>query len=248
MATIKNAAEIEIMHELCRKTANILQEIEKNTKSGMSTKDIEDFVLALLKGKTEKPAFLGCYGFPAALCISVNNELIHGIPKRKRILNEGDIVSIDFGLKDKGFFSDAATTFPIGEINEEKSKLLDVCSGALSEAISNVIPGRKIGDVSNAIQTYVEKKGYKVVKKFVGHGIGRKLHESPEIPNFGAKNTGIVLKPGMTLAIEPMVTIESDDVYIDKDGSTVMSSDGKPCAHFEHTVLVTQNGAEILTK
>lgn len=247
MITCKKPQDIAIMRELGSKTAAIVSALIDYTKAGHSTKDIENFVNELMRKMDVSPAFLGCYGFPGSLCISVNEELIHGIPNKDKILVSGDIVSIDFGLKGSGYFSDMAYTFPVGEVDSLKSELMKVGKEALDVAIKTVRPNATVGDIGFAVQSYVESKGYCVVKKFVGHGIGTDLHEEPEIPNFGNKNEGPVLKEGMTLAIEPMITVDSDDVEIAADGWTVVAVDNKPCVHFEHTVVVTSDGVEILT-
>jgi len=247
MIIIKTDKDLSVMRDLGKKTAVVLDALVSFAKAGHSTKDIEDKATAVMAELGVKPAFLGCYGFPGSLCISVNEELIHGIPRTSKIIADGDIVSIDLGLKSRGWFSDMATTFPVGNVDALKTDLLKVGEQALAEAIAAVRPGATIGDISWAIQSYVEQKGYKVVKKFVGHGIGRKLHEDPEIPNFGSPRKGPVLKQGMTLAIEPMITASHEDVYVAKDDWTVIAKDGKPCVHFEHTVAVTASGAEILT-
>ena len=247
MIIIKTDKDLSVMRDLGKKTAGVLDALVAFTKAGHTTKDIEDKANALMESLGVKPAFLGCYGFPGSLCISVNEELIHGIPRATKVIADGDIVSIDMGLKSRGWFSDMATTFPVGNTDALKTDMLHVGREALARAIAAVRPGATIGDVSWAIQSYVEQKGYQVVKKFVGHGIGRKLHEEPEIPNFGAPGKGPKLRKGMTLAIEPMITASDDDVYIAKDDWTVIAKDGKPCVHFEHTVAVTDTGAEILT-
>jgi methionyl aminopeptidase len=193
------------------------------------------------------PSFLGYRGYPASLCVSVGDEVVHGIPGRRR-LREGEIVSLDLGAIIEGFHGDIATTVPVGRISEDLQRLLSVTEEALDEGIRAVRPGRRVGDVGAAIQRYAERRGYSVVRDFAGHGVGRHLHEDPQIPNFGRPGNGALLRPGMTLAIEPMLNAGTYEVTVDPDGWTVRTRDHKPSAHFEHTVVVTDTGAEVLTR
>ena len=193
------------------------------------------------------PAFKGYNGYPAVICTSVNEEVVHGIPSRSRVLVDGDIVGLDFGALHNGFYADAAVTFSVGETPPETLRLLDVTQDALFIGIEAALVGNRIGDISHAVQSYVESNGFSVVKVFVGHGIGRNLHEEPQVPNYGESKGGIRLKKGMTLAIEPMVNAGSDGVHVLDDGWTAVTSDGSLSAHFEHTIAVTDSGPEILT-
>ena len=227
--------------------ARILKKLVKFAKSGLSTKDIEQKAEALMAKEKVISAFKGYYGYPAALCISVNEELIHGIPRADKILKKGDMVSIDFGVKYEGYCSDMAYTFVIGRPTKDQRRLLLVGKEALRRALKSVREGAFLGDIGSSIQDFVEKEGYFVVRDFVGHGIGKDLHEEPEVPNFGRPGEGVRLKSGMTLAIEPMITQGSPQVKVMPDGWTVVAASGKACVHFEHTIAVTKNGCMVLT-
>ena len=193
------------------------------------------------------PAFKGYSGYPFSLCCSVNNQVVHGMPS-ERVLLEGDIISLDFGVVHSGFYGDAAVTLPVGSVSDDARKLMEVTEDSLYRAIKEAVPGKRLSDISFAVQSYVEDCGFSVVRDFVGHGIGRSLHESPQVPNFGAPGRGILLKPGMVLAIEPMINQKGSDVKILEDGWTAVTRDGALSAHFEHTVAICENGPEILTK
>ena len=193
------------------------------------------------------PAFKGYSGYPFSLCCSVNNQVVHGMPS-ERVLLEGDIISLDFGVVHSGFYGDAAVTLPVGSVSDGARKLMEVTEDSLYRAIKEAVPGKRLSDISFAVQSYVEDCGFSVVRDFVGHGIGRSLHESPQVPNFGAPGRGILLKPGMVLAIEPMINQKGSDVKILEDGWTAVTRDGALSAHFEHTVAICENGPEILTK
>lgn len=195
-----------------------------------------------------KPAFLGYHGYPASTCISINEELVHGIPRSDRSLREGDIVSIDLGVIHDGFYGDAARTYAVGSISTAAQKLIDTAVESLERAMAQARPGNRLGDVSWAVQSYAEKAGYSVVRDYVGHGIGRKMHEDPAVPNFGKPGTGPRLLPGMVIAIEPMINAGDWRVKTLSDGWTVVTEDGKLCAHVEHTVAITDNGNEVLTR
>ncbi len=243
----KSAAEIAIMQEGGRCVAKVLQRMKEVVKPGITTMDIAEEADRLARALNIVPAFKGYNGYPAVICTSVNEEVVHGIPSRSRVLVDGDIVGLDFGALHNGFYADAAVTFPVGETPPETLRLLDVTQDALFIGIEAALVGNRIGDISHAVQSYVESNGFSVVKVFVGHGIGRNLHEEPQVPNYGESKGGIRLKKGMTLAIEPMVNAGSDGVHVLDDGWTAVTSDGSLSAHFEHTIAVTDSGPEILT-
>jgi len=244
--TIKTDAQINLMRRAGKIVAETLEFVEKNLKPGMMTAEIDRIAEEFILSKGAKPAFKGYHGFPAATCISIDDEVVHGIPG-KRVLVEGQIVSVDLGAIFDGFYGDSARTFPIGEISEEKKKLLEVTKRSLEVGIAEVRAGNKLGRVSNAIQRSAESAGFSVVRDLVGHGIGRAMHEEPQIPNYGSANEGPVLASGMVLAIEPMVNIGTYKVQTKADGWTIVTIDGLPSAHFEHTVAVTDIDADILT-
>jgi methionyl aminopeptidase len=245
---LKTGAEIEIMRQAGQITAKILNKLVESTKPDMSTKALEEIARREMNSFKVKPAFLGYRGFPASTCISINNELVHGIPSASRKIKKGDIVSIDLGVLYKGFYGDAAVTFGVGEIAQSTAKLLEVTKTCLDKAIEKSKPGNRLGDVAWAVQSHAESFGFSVVRDYVGHGIGRKLHEEPQILNFGRPNTGTRLVPGMVFCIEPMINEGSFEVETLKDKWTVVTKDGKLCAHFEHMVAVTENGCDVLTK
>jgi len=226
--------------------ARIMQKLENCIRLGISTRDIDRLAEELLCQEKVASAFKGYRGFPATVCTSVNEEIVHGIPG-ERVLNQGDIIGLDLGINYEGYFSDVAVTLAVGAINPRKKKLLEVTKEALSEGIKEAEVDNYLMNISCAIQNYVERNGFSVVRQFVGHGIGRSLHEEPEVPNFGRPNQGPVLKKGMVLAIEPMVNMGTWESLILENGWTAVTKDGMPSAHFEHTVAVTENGPEILT-
>lgn len=228
--------------------ATVLEELKTYIKEGLTTKQIEQFIESLIFKMGGIPAFKGYRGYPASACISINEQVVHGIPSEKVFVKEGDIVSVDVGVLYENFYGDAAYTYPVGKITEEAKKLLEITEEALYKGIAEARIGNRIGDISNAIQRHVESHGFSVVRAFVGHGIGRSLHEEPQIPNFGTKGTGPKLKKGMTLAIEPMVNAGTHEVKILSDGWTAVTKDGCLSAHFEHTIAITENEPEILTK
>jgi len=246
MIAIKNEHELESMRRACRITAAARALAGEMVRPGVSTLEIDKAVHDFIVGQGAKPSFLNYNGFPASACISVNDTVIHGIPGGY-VLKEGDIVSIDVGAYFEGFHGDCAATFPCGAISTEAQRLIDVTRESFFEGIREATKGHRVSDISHAIQTYVESNGFSVVRPFVGHGVGRKLHEDPEVPNFGAPGRGPRLLKGMTLAIEPMVNAGIADVRILKDGWTVKTSDGKLSAHYENTVLITDGEPEILT-
>jgi len=244
--TIKTDAQINLMRRAGKIVAETLEFVEKNLKPGMMTAEIDRIAEEFILSKGAKPAFKGYHGFPAATCISIDDEVVHGIPG-KRVLVEGQIVSVDLGAIFDGFYGDSARTFPIGEISEEKKKLLEVTKRSLEVGIAEVRAGNKLGRVSNAIQRSAESAGFSVVRDLVGHGIGRAMHEEPQIPNFGLPGTGPVLKKGMTLALEPMLNIGDWHTRVGDDRWTVFTADGSLSAHFEHTIALTDAEAEVLT-
>jgi len=226
----------------------VLSKIKETARPGVTTADLDKVAERLIREEGAVPAFKGYRGFPANICISINEEVVHGIPG-PRVLRSGDIVSVDVGVKLKGYYSDGAITIPVGQINKERERLLAVAQEALKRAIEKVKPGAKLKEVSAAIQETAESQGFSVVRKYVGHGIGRKMHEEPQVPNFvdSSFKLNLTLKPGMTLAIEPMVNAGTYEVKTKKNGWTVVTADGRPSAHFEHTVALTANAAEVLT-
>ena len=246
MIVIKNGHELACMRQACKITAAARALAGEMVKPGVSTKVIDKAVHDFIVSQGAKPSFLKYNGFPASSCISVNSTVIHGIPSGY-VLKEGDIVSIDVGAYYKGFHGDCAATFPCGTISAEAQRLIDVTKQSFFEGIALATKGHRVSDISHAIQTYVESNGFSVVRTFVGHGVGAQLHEEPEVPNFGAPGRGPRLLPGMTLAIEPMVNEGTYEVRIQKDGWTVLTTDGKLSAHYENTVLITDGEPEILT-
>ena len=247
MITIKSAKQIEKMRKACKITKEALDLIEKNVKPGISTKQLDKIAFDFIKSQGGKPNFLNYNGFPGSICASVNDEVVHGIPSKDVILKEGDIISVDMGTLLDGWHSDAARTFAVGKISDEAQRLIDVTKQSFFEGIKHIKHGAKLGDVSAAIQEYVEENGYSVVRDLVGHGIGQSLHEDPSVPNFGHYGKGIRLAAGMTLAIEPMVNEGDYKVAVLDDDWTVVTADGHLSAHYENTVLVTEDGCEILT-
>ena len=246
MITIKNEHELQSMRRACRITAEARALAGSMVKPGVKTTEIDKAVYDYIVSQGAKPSFLNYNGFPASICISVNDCVIHGIPGGY-VLKEGDIVSVDVGALYEGFHGDCAATYPCGAISTEAQRLIDVTRESFFVGIKEATKGHRVSDISHAIQTYVESNGFSVVRSFVGHGIGRKLHEDPEVPNFGAAGRGPRLLKGMTLAIEPMVNVGVADVRILKDGWTVLTNDGKLSAHYENTVLITDGEPEILT-
>ncbi len=247
MIVLKSEDEINRMAEACRIVAEVLAGIKKIVAPGVSTKELDEFAESFIHSKGARPAFKGYRGYPASVCTSVNEQVVHGIPSPAR-LREGDIISLDIGVYYRGFYGDAAVTLPVGRINAAAEKLLAVTGKALRTGIDKAVAGNRLHDISSAIQTYVESEGFSVVRNFVGHGIGRELHEEPQIPNFGTAGEGPRLREGMTLAIEPMVNAGGWEVDVLKDGWTAVTKDRSLSAHFEHTVVITKKGHDILTK
>lgn len=248
MIDIKSSRELELMKDACVISAQALQLAGEAVRPGISTYEIDKIAHDFIVKCGAKPNFLNYGGFPATACISVNDEVIHGIPSKKRILREGDIVSIDLGAAINGYNGDNAATFICGDCSPEVKRLVETTREALYKGIEQAVPGGRVGDIGNAVQTYCEERGFSVVRDFVGHGVGTKLHEEPSVPNFGHAGRGIRLLPGMTLAIEPMINLGTHKVKTLSDGWTVKTADGKCSAHFEHTIAITTNGPVILTK
>jgi methionyl aminopeptidase len=248
MVILKSQAEIKKIGDACRIVAEILAVLKTHLTIGMSTADIESFVDDAIRTKGAIAAFRGYMGYPSSVCISVNDQVIHGIPSRSARLKNGDIVGVDLGVLLDGYYGDAAVTIPVGSIGPEAARLMEVTEKALFLGIEQAVPGNRIGDISAAIQQHVEANGYSIVRSFVGHGIGRSLHEDPQVPNFGRQGHGTRIKEGMTLAIEPMVNAGGHDVRVLEDGWTAVTTDGSLSAHFEHTIAVTKRAPKILTK
>ncbi len=248
MIIIKSQAEIKKIAAACRIVAEIIEKLKTFVGAGVSTADMENFADSEIRRKKALPAFKGYRGYPASVCVSVNDQVVHGIPSRTVELRGGDIVSIDIGVVLDGFYGDAAITLPVGDISDEASRLIKTTEDAFYAGMEKAVVGNRVSDISYAIQEHVESNGFSVVRAFVGHGIGRSLHEEPQVPNFGKPGHGPRLKTGMTMAVEPMVNAGGPDVRILDDGWTAVTADGSLSAHYEHTVVITGNGAEILTK
>lgn len=247
MVILKTARELAKMREAGRISQRALREAGKAVQPGVSTAEIDAVVRSYIEGQGATPSFLGYGGFPASACISVNNVVIHGIPSRKQILKNGDIVSIDVGAKFGGYHGDNAWTFACGDVSKEAQALMDATREALFEGIQKALAGNRIGDIGHAIQQYVEARSYSVVRDFVGHGVGAKLHEDPSVPNYGTPGRGVRLLPGMVIAIEPMINMGTHRVRVLDDKWTTVTADGRLSAHFEHTIAITPDGPVILT-
>lgn len=248
MITIKSSREIELMREAGRIVASAHKAVKEAIKPGISTHELDRIAADVIVSMGATPSFKGYHGFPGSICASVNHVVIHGIPNKNKILNHGDIISVDIGANYKGYHGDSAMTHSVGEVNSEKQKLMDITEASLYEGLSYAKAGNRLSDISHAIEAYVIRHGFSVVKDFTGHGIGRALHEDPPIPNYGEAGHGPVLRVGMTLAIEPMVNAGTHTVRVLSDDWTTVTTDGKPSAHFEHTIVITESGYEILTK
>ena len=247
MINLKTTRELRYMRDAGKISQEALLKAGEAVRPGVSTLELDKIVRRTIEKAGAVPSFLGYGGFPASACISVNNVVIHGIPSAHEILKEGDIVSIDVGAIYEGFNGDNAWTFPCGKVSEEAQKLMDATRESLFLAIEKAVPGNRIGDIGSAVQQYVEARNYSGVREFGGHGVGAKLHEDPSVPNYGTPGRGVSLLPGMTIAIEPMVTQGSCEVKILKDGWTTVTKDGKLAAHFEHSIAITPDGPVILT-
>ncbi|GLI36060.1 type I methionyl aminopeptidase [Desulforhabdus amnigena] len=248
MITLRSQREIEKIRKACCIVAEVLQHIKEHIQPGVTTLELNVLSEELAKKRKAKPAFKGYQGYPYSLCTSINEEVVHGMPSKHRHLHEGDIISIDFGVVIDGYYGDSAITVAVGKISEDAEQLCKVTEQSLYEGIRQVVVGNHLSDISHAIQSYVESRGYSVVREFVGHGIGQHLHESPQIPNYGPPGRGVKLRAGMVFAIEPMINLGGPEVEILKDQWTAVTVDRKISAHFEHTVAVTDNGPDILTR
>ena len=248
MILLKSPRELGHMRDAGRILAEVKDRLRAMVRPGVTTKQIDQDVEAFIVSRGAKSAFKGYRGYPATVCISINEEVVHGIPSPKRKLREGDIVGLDLGCIVEGYYADRAITLPVGEVTPRVQELLDVTRESLDKAIVQCRPGNRIGDVSHAVQTHCESHGFGVVRAFVGHGIGRSLHEEPQVPNFGETGTGKPLKAGMVLAIEPMVTMGTWEVRVLEDRWTAVTQDGSWAAHFEDTIAITDNGPEVLTR
>ena len=242
---LKTSGEIELMDEANRIVHRVLDGIAERVRPGVTTRELDRWSEATIRDAGAVPAFLDYRGYPATLCTSINDVIVHGIPD-DRPLHEGDIVGVDCGVLYKGYYGDAARTFAVNQVGDEARKLMDVTRDSLSLAVDQLQPGNRLSDIGHAVQAYVEKHGFSVVREFVGHGIGTSLHEDPQVPNFGDAGQGPRLKPGLVLAIEPMVNIGACGVKVDADGWTARTADGKLSAHFEYSVAVTESGPRIL--
>ena len=246
-AILKSPDEIEIMRAACLIVAEVLGIVKDSVKPGATTLDLECIAEEETMKRDAKPAFKGYRGYPFCLCTSINSEVVHGMPS-KRALKSGDILSIDFGVRYNGFYGDSAITVPVGGVSDDAARLIEVTKASLEAAIEKAVPGNRLTDISSAVQRLVESHGFSVVREFVGHGIGRELHEPPQVPNFGLPGRGIRLKPGMVLAIEPMINMGGSAVRVLDDGWTAVTVDGSLSAHFEHTVAVTSDGPYVLSR
>jgi methionyl aminopeptidase len=244
---LRTPDEIARIREACLVVHDVLDELVQAAVPGVTTGELDRLARTRARALGAEPAFLGYHGYPASLCASVNEEVVHGIPSEGRVLREGDVVGLDFGVVFRGWYGDSARTIPVGRVDGEAARLLAATREALERAIAAAVAGGRLGDLGAAVQAHVEPRGYSVVRDFVGHGIGRRMHEPPQIPNFGVRGTGPSLRPGMILAIEPMVNAGGAEVEVLEDGWTAVTADGSLSAHFEHTVAVTENGPEILT-
>ena len=246
MVYIRTEREIEKISRSCQIVADTLFMLEEYVKDGTKVSRLDSLAEDFIRSRGARPAFKGYMGFPATLCVSVDDAVVHGIPGDD-LLKNGQIVGIDCGAELDGYYGDHAKSFPVGEIDDHKKKLLDVTRQSLDKAIDEAIPGNFVGDIGFAVQSHAEENGFSVVRELVGHGIGKQLHEEPQIPNFGKKRQGYKLKPGMCIAIEPMINAGNKEVFTAEDGWTIYTSDGKASAHFEHTIAITNNGPKILS-
>jgi methionyl aminopeptidase len=247
MIVLKSPAELEAMLAANQVVATVRDEVVARIQPGVSTGELDAYAEARVRELGGEPAFKGYRGFPATLCVSLNEEIVHGIPSRQRRLAPGDIVGVDLGVRLDGFFGDSAVTVAVGEIEAETARLLEVTEASLRAAIRQCVPGNRVGDISAAVQGHVEAEGFAIVRDFVGHGIGKSLHEDPQVPNFGDPGMGPRLRPGMVLAIEPMVNLGAAGVEVLEDGWTAVTVDRKPSAHFEHSVAITEDGPWVLS-
>ncbi len=247
MIQIKSSREIELMRQAGRILESTRQMVSTHVKPGVTTYQLDQLAEAHIIKLGGIPSFKGYQGFPGSICTSVNEVVVHGIPSKSKILKAGDIITLDFGVNYKGYHADSATTYPVGEISDDIKQLLKVTEEALYEGLKYAKPGQHVSDISHAIEAYVKPYGYGIVEEFTGHGIGRELHEDPYVPNFGQAGLGAVLKPGMTFCVEPMVNLGTKHIRILRDNWTTITSDKKPSAHFEHMIVITETGYDILT-
>ena len=247
MIKLKNQEQIAVMRQAGRITGEALLKAGEAVRPGVTTKHLDDIIRAYIEKCGAKPSFLGYAGFPGSACISVNDQVIHGIPSKDKVLRDGDIVKIDVGAFYRGFHGDSANTFAVGEIPDEAKRLIEVTKESWRRGVDAIKPGGRVGDVGHAVESHVKKFGYSVVRRYVGHGVGHELHEDPEVPNYGTPGRGPRLCEGMVIAIEPMVNVGWPDVIELSDGWTVLTKDHSLSAHYEHTVAITENGVEILT-
>lgn len=248
MVSVKSSTDLAKMREAGRISGRALKLAGESIKAGMTTKALDKIIHDYIVGCGAKPSFLGYGGFPGSACISINDEVIHGIPSHKRRIAEGDIVSVDVGACINGFHGDTCATFAVGKVSDEAKKLLEVTEASLYEGIKAAQAGARIGDVSHAVEEYCVSRGYGVVRQYCGHGIGRELHESPEVPNYGKAGHGVRLVSGMTFCVEPMINVKGEGIRVLNDGWTVVTKDGSLSAHFEHAIAITPNGPVILTE
>jgi methionyl aminopeptidase len=246
MINIRGASEINKFSKACQIVKETLEMLVEWIKPGITTLELDKIAETFILSKGAKPGFKGLYSYPATLCVSIDNEVVHGLPSNRKLHN-GEILSVDVGSYKDGFYGDHAKSFSVGNVDKKRQKLMDVTQQCLLDGIKQAVPGNHIGDISHAVQTKAESHGYGVVRKLVGHGIGTKLHEEPQIPNFGLPGRGPCIETGMCFAIEPMINMGTPEVYTKKDGWTVCTRDGLPSAHFEHSITITENGAKILT-
>lgn len=247
MIIIKTPSEIDLIRQSCRILVDTFKEVEGHLKPGITTQEIDKIAEKYIHSRGGVPSFKGFHGFPGTACISIDNQVVHGIPGKRR-LEEGQIVGVDMGVIYKGFYSDAARTYPIGKVSELKKKLMDVTREGLWKGIEQARVGNRVSDISHAIQTYVESFGFSIVRDLVGHGVGKDVWEEPQIPNYGPPGKGPRLRDGMVVAIEPMVNVGTYEVYTESDGWTVVTADGEPSAHFEHTIALFKDHTEVLTE
>lgn len=247
MVSIKSEEEIELLRESNLLVGMTLGEIAKHIRPGITTLELDRIAEAFIRSHGAVPGFLNYDGYPYTLCISLNEVVVHGLPSEKCILKEGDIVSVDCGTLKNGFYGDSAYTFEVGKVSDEIHELLETTKESLYKGIEKAVAGMRVGDIGYAVQSYCEARGYAVVRELVGHGVGRDMHEEPSVPNYGRRGQGVLLKEGMVIAIEPMIARGERYVYLDDDGWSVRTRDGKPCAHFEHTIAIRKGEADILS-
>lgn len=247
MIYYKSKREISIMREAGLILAETRLELERHLKPGISTLELDKIAENFIKSKGATPSFKGYEGFPGSICASVNEEVIHGIPSKRRVLKSGDIISIDLGVYYRGYHADSAWTYPIGDVDDKILELMEVTEESLYAGLEAAKPGNRVSDISYAIQSFIEPHGYGIVEEFTGHGIGKSLHEAPYVPNYGAPGEGALLAEGMTICIEPMINLGTKEIRLQSDEWTVITKDRKPSAHFEHMIVITKDGYEILT-